>query len=230
MIKRLPFSSSSNLLKMPETGIGYQIIDAVIEHRRRKERFLVYNTLLAVSFDERFFQQRRKIIREGYERTLNKASYISFESASLVNKSQLGISPRLMMEGKGDKGRHEGGNGATDNPKENADGKEIFVRISAYENDRRIDEKNKKLLPGSYTTTHNDYLTCLTYDDDPIDRYALPNDEDIEWAFYIQPERKDELQRGIVQPAFGHAGGGIEAFFEKGTSKNTYYNKKPYGQ
>jgi hypothetical protein len=34
---------------------------------------------------------------------------------------------------------------------------EIFVRFSAYEDDKRIDFDNKKRKPGSYTTTEQDY-------------------------------------------------------------------------
>jgi hypothetical protein len=106
----------------------------------------------------------------------------------------------------------------------------LFVRLSVYENDHRIDFTMKRLKKGTYTTTCQDYKDCVDYKDDPIDRYALPNDDPVKWAFYIQPKNTDELQRGIVQPAFGHEGGGIEAFFENGTSVNTYLAKKPYGQ
>ena len=128
------------------------------------------------------------------------------------------------------KHRHRGGTGARDNPIEAANGAELFVRLSAYENDHRIDFEKKKLKKGSYTTTDLDYKDCVKYYDDPVDRYALPNDELIEWAFYILPKLLDELQRGIVQPAFGHDGGGIEVFFEKGTSDDTFLFRRPYGK
>ena len=65
---------------------------------------------------------------------------------------------------------------------------------------------------------------------DPVDRYALPNDEEIKWSFYIKPKTVDILQRGIVQPAFDHAGGGIECYFIYGTSKETYLGTKEYGK
>jgi len=103
------------------------------------------------------------------------------------------------------------------------------VRLSAYENDKRIDFEKKRLKDGTYTTTLYDYISCVKTKDDPVDRYALPNDETIKWAFYVQPKSNDTLQRGIVQPAFGHAGGGIEAYFENGTAENTYLLKKQYG-
>jgi hypothetical protein len=62
-----------------------------------------------------------------------------------------------------------------------------------------------------------------------VDRYALPNDEEIKHAFMIVPKKSDKLQRGIVQPAFGKTGGGIEAYFNQGTSLNTFINRKDYG-
>ena len=106
----------------------------------------------------------------------------------------------------------------------------MFVRLSAYQNDRRIDFENKRLKPGTYPTTRCDYRVCVIYKDDPVDRYALPNDEKVKWAFYVQPKTKDTLQRGIVQPAFGHDGGGIEVYFAAGTSRDTFMVMKPYGE
>jgi hypothetical protein len=126
--------------------------------------------------------------------------------------------------------RYSGGQGALNNPKESAKGDEIFVRVSAFADDRRIDFVNKKLKPGSYTTTEQDYQDCVGTHDDPIDRYALPNDEPIVWAFYIKPKSTDILQRGIVQPAFGHKGGGIEAYFDAGTSNDTFLETRTYGK
>ena len=87
-----------------------------------------------------------------------------------------------------------------------------------------------RLKPGSFTTTFRDYTDCVSTSDDPIDRYALPNDEKINWSFYIKPKSIDILQKGIVQPAFNHEGGGIEAYFEKGTSESTYLMKREYGK
>jgi len=49
---------------------------------------------------------------------------------------------------------------------------------------------------------------------DPIDRYALPNEIPIEWAFYIQPSINDLLLRGNVKANFGKKGGGREVYFE----------------
>ncbi len=116
----------------------------------------------------------------------------------------------------------EKSSGAKEGKKENSNGDELFVRLSAFENDLRIDKKNECLLPGSFTTTASDALKCNKDKDDPIKRYALPNELPIRWAFYIQPNSLDILQRGTVQEAFGKKGEGREVYFEKGTSIRTF--------
>lgn len=232
MFFKLTSGIRQKLLSLPETGMGYQVIEARRYDKSFKERYLVYNCELIIEYDDRFAEFRRKIKTEGYKNVLNKADYLIIDTntISLVARREItGISALTERERK-EKGRHSDGKGAIDSPEEYADGKELFTRLSPFEDDIRIDFKNKKLRRGTFTTTYLDYQTCLKYDDDPIDRYALPSDEKIKWAFFIQPKKTDTLQRGIVQPAFGHDGGGIEAYFEKGTSNNTYFDKKPYGK
>ena len=107
-------------------------------------------------------------------------------------------------------------------------GEEVFVRLSAFDNDRRVDKINKCLRAGSFTTTMEDYLKCKTTSDDPIERYALPSNDKIQHAFHIQPLKSDTLQRGTVQPANGKRGGGKEAYFDKGTSAGTFKKQTPY--
>jgi hypothetical protein len=122
------------------------------------------------------------------------------------------------------------GKGAKDNPKENASGQETYVRLSHFKDDKRVDFENNCLKPGTFTTTEKDYRTCVQQSDVPIDRYALPSDDPIYWAFFVEPKKDDELQSGIVQPAFGRNGGGIEAYFEDGTSARTFKERRLYGK
>ena len=225
-------SDQSKFLSLPESGMGYQIIEAKLFRKTEKNRFVVYNSELIVDIDSQFLDFKRKIIMEGYSTILSKVEKLLIETStiSLVPRKQI-TEYRLLTESKKkEKGRHSGGKGAVDNPKEIASGVELFARLSAYENDKRIDFIKKKLKSGTFTTTNDDYNVCVRTNDDPIDRYALPNDETIKWTFYIQPKKDDILQRGIVQPAFGHDGGGIEAYFEYGTSGNTFLEKRAYGK
>ncbi|MCU0351830.1 MAG: hypothetical protein MUF43_13545 [Flavobacterium sp.] len=232
MIYRIYAQDAQTLLEKPETGMGYQIINASQYNRGLVRKFVVYNTNLAIEMDSNFQIFKREVIREGYKMALNRATELMLETDSIKVfdqhsvKQYIALSATKRISNK----RNTGGKGATDNPKENANGTEVFVRVSAYEDDKRIDFENKKLKPGTFTTTFEDYAACMSTNDDPIDRYALPNDEKIKWSFFIKPERVDVLQRGIVQPAFGHEGGGIEAYFENGTSKGTFVMKREYGK
>jgi hypothetical protein len=231
MIYKAYPSDAQKFLSLPETGMGYQVIEAKRYSEISKKRYVVYNGELIIDIDSSFVSYKKLMNAEGFSAALNEAKELPIETStiSLVPKSLL-LEKRVLSESeKRDKGRHSG-RGAIENPKEFASGKEIFVRVSAYENDRRIDFAKKRLIEGSYTTTYLDYLVCVRLNDDPIDRYALLNDEPVKWAFYIIPDTKDQLQRGVVQPAFGHAGGGLEAYFENGTSDGTYFDTKPYGK
>ena len=112
---------------------------------------------------------------------------------------------------------------------------ERFIRLSAFENDVRIDKINKCFLPGTYSTTLEDYLTMKANIldknknlGDPIIRYSLPIDLPIKWIFYVHPKAGDQYRKGKVQSAFGKIGGGIECLFDFGTSKNTLTSINPF--
>jgi len=231
MIYKTYVTDTSKLLSLPETGMGYQIIEGKLISENATRKYVVYNSELAVDLDEDFQTYRKQIINKGFTSILNesKSLLISTDSIRMVYGYKLFESRELSSYKQTKNKRHPGGRGAKENPKEYTDGNETFVRVSAYENDKRIDFNKKRLIEGSYTTSLADYYDCIITDDEPIDRYALPNDEKVKWAFYIRPKSVDVLQRGVVQPAFEHEGGGIEVFFEKGTSDNSFYIKKEYG-
>lgn len=240
MIHKAYSSDVTKLLSLPETGMGYQLFEAALYGRSQKSKYCAYNSELIIDLDSNFATNKQKVFSKHFSAVLNEAKSLAIEtnSITLIQKSQiidtvknLSLEVKMMSEStKRNKHRYSGGKAAIDSSKENANGSEIFVRVSAYEIDRRIDFTKKRLMDGAFATTQQDYLHCVMYSDDPVDRYALPNDEIIKWAFYVQPKAFDSLQRGIAQPAFGHQGGGIEAFFEKGTSDNTYFDKRPYGK
>lgn len=173
--------------------MGYQIVSSRQYERFVVKKLVVYNARLAVDMDENFDANRKKIISEGYEVMLSKSKELMLETDTIkiIPHSQLNESVQLSDFEKllfRMNKRHPGSKGATDNPKDNATGNENFVRLSAFEDDRRIDTVNKKLKPGSFATTEKDYRLCLAEKDNPVDRYALPNDDKIEWAFYIRPK------------------------------------------
>jgi hypothetical protein len=219
------------LLSLPETGMGYQIIESKLFLKDEIRPYVVYNCELAIDLDADFRENRRQAIAKGFSNVFNesKSLLLNTDSIRLFSGKPQFETRDLSYFKQSKHKRQSGGKGAKDGEEEYTNGNETFVRVSAYENDRRIDLEKRRLIEGSYTTTLIDYYDCIFTDDEPIDRYALPNDEKVKWAFYIRAKSADVLQRGVVQPAFGHEGGGIEVFFESGTSENTFYVKKEYG-
>lgn len=222
MFYALSQEDKNYLLSKPETGMGYQVIEAVKPGYYAKNKYIVLNAQMAVEMDGTEGYYIHKVIKEGIAELKSYTHILDFaiSSIKLFNEKEYRAivnEPSFRSE-----------KGAIENPKEFASGIEEFVRLSAFEDDLRIDKEKKCLLPGSYTTTLNDYKDCKAFPDSPNERYALPNDEEIKWAFYIQPKGNDTLQRGTVQPANGKRGGGKEVYFEFGTGKDTYLRTTPY--
>lgn len=228
MIFKATYQFSNSLLALPESGMGYQIIDAYQEGDYRSQRFVVYNSDLVVELDSNFVFCKRRIVAESYTKLFSKADVISLNRPTIVKREVMNTTRVFSQIKMSTNGRSNGTTGALDNPPKMGNGTDIFVRLSAYQDDKRIDFENKCLKAGSFTTTEMDYLTCKRYNDDPVDRYALPNDELIKWAFYIQPRSYDLYRTGVVQPANDKNGGGIEAYFDNGTSNGTYFDRKLY--
>lgn len=202
-------------LSRPETGMGYQIIDAAVKGSYTRSSYIILNAELAVEMDSGYKNILRELFRTGFDKSKSSAGTIDFSSdIKFFSEKEF---MNIFAEPK-----YPGESGAIENPKEQANGEELFVRLSAFENDKRVDKIAKKLLPGSYTTTEADYLACKKGSENPVERYALPNELAIKWVFHIRPVQADSLQRGRVQPANGKMGGGKEIYFEKGTSTGTF--------
>ena len=208
------------LLNKPETGMGYQIVEATKSASYKREKFIVLNSEVVIEMNGSESENIKKIINEGIFSFKASANFITLNSISVLSEMQF---RGVVNESKNEKER-----GAIANHIINANGKEIFVRLSAFENDHRVDKVNNCLRQGSFTTTMDDYLKCKTNADDPIERYALPSNDKIQFAFHIQPKQNDTLQTGVVQPANGKRGGGIENYFAKGTSIGTFLKQTPY--
>lgn len=215
MIFKLSTSNIESLLTFPETGMGYQIVDA-IGPDYTKGPFLVLNGKLAIETRASVYPNILNVLlKEGWSKVFSSAKEIQLNITKVLgDEKRVGS---FTMEGGAGKNQS-----AKEGKKENANGDELFVRLSAFEDDIRIDKINRRLRPGSYTTTSSDALKCKIENDNPIQRYALPNELKIEYAFYIQPSMADSLQRGWVQGNFEREGGGREVYFENGTSNRTF--------
>ena len=221
MILKLLPNQQLELKSMPETGMGYQLIQARFKGEYSAKEFIVLNEELIVENNYRRKDYLKEIFAKGFNFSVRNSAYTELRDIKLINETK---SFNAFKESDGEAGP------AKENPNVSyPDGKTYYVRLSAYDDDRRIDKQNNCLLPGSFTTTKKDYESCVNDKDDPVERYALPNEEKIEWAFHILPDTKDGYKFGIVKPEFGKRGGGKECYFENGTSFGTFKKQTEYG-
>jgi hypothetical protein len=219
MIYKATQEFSRYLLSLPETGLGYQILAANRMNSLVRSEFLVFNTQLIVDLDYRHSEFRNEIANEGLKKVGNRLAEITLDNVELLSKSNF-VKPGKSQTEQ-DFGRQIFGESAVANPQEHSDGKEVFIRPTAFEDDVRMDFMKNRLLPGSFTTTEADYLICRAKEDNLFDRYGFASFEPIKWIYMIQPASPETIQRGFVTPVFTRMGGGVEVFFEKGTANRT---------
>jgi hypothetical protein len=222
MYFKLSASTEDYLLKLPETGMGYQIVNATRAGEYSPEKFMVLNSEIAIEMNRNIGEDIRKIMNNVNYASKSEILTVSLNIRSVLNKIQSAHTLNMLSEPT------DGAKGAIDNPVTWANGTDMFVRLSAFDNDKRIDKIGGHLLPGSFATTDADLQKCREYKYDPIEWYALPSNDEIKYVFYIQPLKTDTLQRGIVQPANEKKGGGEEAYFANGTSLGTFKGQINY--
>lgn len=201
------------LLDMPESGMGYQVVEALYSDYSRKE-CIILNATIAEPTANRSVQEIFKSISLKEANEIYTFASASKEIIDVTLKADRGIfktSVAKLSEAKG----------AKREPQELTGKGEHFVRFSPFEDDKRIDKVNKKALPGTYATTKEDAEYCLNAKIDPVSRYALPRILPVKYAFDIKPWENTIIQRGIVEPANNQPGGGEEVLFPKGTDNNT---------
>jgi hypothetical protein len=179
---RLDVILSAELLAQPESGMGYQMVEAVA-FDGKIQRGVAYNAELLLLEDE----PRLTLKTTAYAQLLSeaKSSIAEIKSLRVVTRTA-SASPAFALKetavGYGKKGTP-----AKDAPPEKTKDKEVFKRFSAYDNDRRI-KSNGSLLPGTYATTEEDAMNVRT-GKEAVGRYALSNPKPASNVFTIKPHR-----------------------------------------
>ncbi len=200
----------ASLLNQPESGMGYQTVEVELQFGLRKAT--VYNADLLL-----WDSESNNMLMESYDQLVKKASS---QEARLVKSIRVIQKPRVVSESAFNKlAQTILGKPATEGVQKKTKEKEVFMRFTAYLNDRRI-TVDKRLLPGTYATTEADSKNVKT-GAEAVERYALPDPRPAKYRFRIDPLKDTVYREGIVQPANGHKGGGVEVIFDKGTDKNT---------
>ena len=155
------------LQNMPESGMGFQIVEATFSNWIKRECIVLNATIAEPTYSRSVQSIFKSLAYEDVERMYKSAS-VSSEIIDVQMKTDKGmfksVSFRKLAESGADKA-----------PEEQTRAGEKFVRFSHFEDDKRIDSINKCVLPGTYATTLVDAEFCIRNGINPIARYALPN-------------------------------------------------------
>ena len=89
----------------------------------------------------------------------------------------------------------------------------VFHRFSAFNPDRRVDPTSGSLLPGTYVAPDSE-IPFVPTGFTAVGRFALPNNLPASHHYVIEAPAGTSVDFGTVAPAFGQAGGGVEAYFK----------------
>lgn len=207
----------SELLDQPETGMGYQAVEVGLRDRLTPRRGTVLNAELLV-----WDAEAPTVLSRRFESLLARAS--SAEADDIRSLTVIAPSRRAAGLVAERSATDDDTGPATSGEPETTEKGEVFARFTAYRNDRRI-TPGKGLRPGTYATTEEDANKVKT-GTEAVERYALPDPRPAVFRFRIDPLEGTELRRGIVQPDFGHTGGGVEVLFDNGTDDGTVSGPK----
>jgi hypothetical protein len=204
---KLTSQQKRELLAQPETGMGYQVVDATLYSNATK-RGVAYNAeLLLYNEEPRILTLSRGTFRKMLESAPSSAGEI--KSLRVVPRREFrALSIKKVV-----------GGGAKEAEEEKTKEGEVFKRFVAYENDVRLREDGS-WSEGTFATTEEDAKNVKT-GKDAVARYALPDPKPASNVFTGRPNKDTVIQRGIVQPAFDQPGGGVEVFFKNGTQPKT---------
>jgi hypothetical protein len=87
-----------------------------------------------------------------------------------------------------------------------------FHRFSAYAPDRRVDPVTGSFVAGTYATTESE-ISFVPTGFAAVGRFALPVNLPASNHYEIDAPAGTSVDFGTVAPAFGQAGGGVEAYF-----------------
>ncbi len=207
---RLSQEQARSLVHQPESGMGYQVVDAATADNKIK-RGVVYNAELLTLDEDRQRDQIFMLTKSASEAVRTADNAVGrIKSLTVVRDSRTTVLSRRDVKAAG---------GASEAEVEKTKESERFYRFSAFEDDRRVTADNS-LVPETYATTEDDGNKVRT-GNEAVERYALPNDDPASYRFTVRPLKDTKLKKGVVQPANGHQGGGVEVIFTEGTTKNT---------
>lgn len=207
-------SAINELLNLPETGMGFQFVEATFWGDSKQ--LLIFNSEHAVDITELNLSTTEEI----YELLQNERkiiSYLDFKhnllfSAPEAHSFKL-ISTRIGSPSTAT-GKPIAATPSTLVKHVNLAKNRKFFRFSAFNPDRRVDPITGDFRAGTYATVESE-VPFVPTGFVAVGRFALPNNIPASYRYSIEAPKSTPVSFGTVAPAFSQAGGGVEAYFDK---------------
>lgn len=210
---RIGRDTERRLLELPESGMGYQIV------QHRQEPWVVFNATVTIPLVE---LQTTVFSEAEYVLISNDPASEAIQSLNLVEFSD---NVQITFSGLDPRFRNTSGGLAFCQTPISPPRSFIspnypysYYRFSPYIKDKRVDT-NGNFLPGTYATTYND-LPFVPSGFAAVGRYALPNPASAAFVFSILTFNRPTLM-GTATPNFGQSGGGVEVLFQTGATNRS---------
>ena len=190
MIYKVKKYVQKHLLTLPESGFGYQIIEANDLNGKVRKTYVVFNSEIAVENDSKLTLYTNTLIGYSYNLLLSSLDTINMIDIKLLppeinNSTPYSVNKSILSE-------------------TNHEYEDIYIRPSIFINDCRIDKINKVLRHGTCITTLKDFNDCLN----PFESFALPGSKTIGEIKYVRYQSSNKNEFQTIPPAFGKRGGG----------------------
>jgi len=230
----LPEASMELLQALPESGMGFQLVEGQVLGIRKP--LLVLNSEQALDLSSVKLEEGDDptiILRNGMRivHALNEEMTGTMFGAPAPNNFRL-LSTRIPNA--------SGSGGAAGGPlihaaplsslvkKMKLKKARAFHRFSAFNPDRRVDSLTGNFLPGTYACPESE-VPFVPTGFVAVGRFALPNILAASHHYEIEAPPGTDVEFGTVAPAFGQSGGGVEAYFQFAVV-NQYVPPKPASQ
>jgi hypothetical protein len=210
---RIGKETESRLLNLPESGMGYQIVEY------QKQPWVVFNATVTLPFAElreTLFSEEDYVLLSGNPESEQILALTAVEMEEDIPLIFSTLDPNLRNRSLG--------LGFCQTPlAPNAyfipqGWPHSYYRFCAYHVDKRVDP-NGDFLPGTYATTYAD-LHFVPSGFAAVGRYALPNPASAAFISTIVTFQRPNLV-GTATPNFGQAGGGVEVLFKVKASNHS---------
>jgi len=207
-----------DLRALPETGMGFQLVEAVI--RGTPTPLFVFNSDRVVDLSEIGLQpgdDPAVILQNGLrivealkgDVVTTMFSAPAPHSFRLLN-ARVGLLPAAALPVAGARLSVALPSSLVKHDKLRVN--RVFHRFSAFNPDRRVDPLTGSFLAGTYATPESE-VPFVPTGFVAVGRFALPNTLPASFHYEIEAPAGTSVDFGTVAPAFGQAGGGVEAYF-----------------